>query len=151
HLAIVRGKVIYSPKNQGRADPDVWPAWLHRPTEHALSLISVVSYVLAWIAGACAFVTRRTGVILLAVALALITVGSGIGLWDEQSQADLERQTPVVVLLDNTDFYRGNAASYPKHADVPFLPRGLEARQVHRRGGWLQIRLTTGEVGWVPA
>jgi hypothetical protein len=27
----------------------------------------------------------------------------------------------------------------------------MEAQQIHRRGHWLQIRLSTGEVGWVPA
>jgi hypothetical protein len=26
----------------------------------------------------------------------------------------------------------------------------MEARLLHRRGGWLQVRLPGGEVGWVP-
>jgi hypothetical protein len=71
-------------------------------------------------------------------------------LWHDQRQADIDRRTPLVVIAANTAFYQGNAASYPQHASLPIVPRGLEARQIHARGNWLQIRLSTGEVGWLP-
>ncbi|MSQ93344.1 MAG: hypothetical protein EXR98_02170 [Gemmataceae bacterium] len=91
----------------------------------------------------------RRFVIAGALVAALVLVG--IGSWQELRQAQGDHAVPLVVLAANADFHRGNGPSYPKHPVLPVLPRGLEARQMHRRGEWLQIRLTTGETGWVHA
>jgi hypothetical protein len=84
-----------------------------------------------------------------AIALALAAV-AGFGCWHMLEQADIDRRTPLVVLQENTSFQRGNGVNYPQQSDLPVLPRGLEARQLHRRGSWLQLRLSSGEIGWVP-
>jgi hypothetical protein len=44
---------------------------------------------------------------------------------------------------------RGNGESYPAHRDVPALALGMEADLLHRRGDWLQVRLASGQTGWV--
>jgi hypothetical protein len=150
-LAFVRGKVLYSAKGQGRPEPDLWPGWLHRPTRVELLGLLFFLYVWQWIAISYWLVKRSTKSVLFLVAVTVVALLVCVGLRYEWHQLKVDRDTPLVVLVENSDFYRGNAASYPKHADLPFLPRGLEARQLHRRGDWLQIRLTTGEVGWVPA
>ena len=75
---------------------------------------------------------------------------AGLGLSYEERQVEIDRQMPIVVLMSNAEFHRGNGVGYPQHPVLPVLPRGLEVRQLHRRGQWLQIRLSTGEVGWVP-
>jgi hypothetical protein len=71
-------------------------------------------------------------------------------MWRAGQHAEFDRRTPLVVVAENTAVYRGNATSYLQHSTLPIVPRGLEARQIHTRGGWLQIRLSTGEVGWIP-
>ena len=30
------------------------------------------------------------------------------------------------------------------------LPRGAEVRELARRGGWMQVEIPGGAVGWVP-
>jgi hypothetical protein len=150
HLAFARGKVLYPASGQGRPDADAWPAWLHRPTVYELFCIGNFSYLLAWVAGTSALLARSSRLVLAAGVWLLIAALCGGALGLQLEQADADRQTPLIVLANNAEFYRGNGASYPQHPAMPVLPRGLEARQVHRRGGWVQIRLTTGEVGWVP-
>lgn len=150
HLEFARAKVLYPPAGQGRPDADAWPDWLHRPTVGELSWVLGLSYMLAWFAGACAFISRQSRHFLLAGVLILVTAIAAAGLWKELRQTETDRRTPLVVLVGNTEFYRGNGISYPQHPVLPVLPRGLEVRQLHRRGAWLQIRLTTGEVGWMP-
>ena len=44
----------------------------------------------------------------------------------------------------------GNGLSYPPRYETP-LNRGVEARLLFARGAWLQIELSGGEIGWVPA
>jgi hypothetical protein len=150
NLEFARAKVLYPPAGQGRPDADVWPDWLHRPTLCELYCALGLSYLLAWLAGTSALISRQSRLFLLASALILVTAIAGAGLWNELRQTEIDRLTPLVVVANNTEFYRGNGKSYPQHPVLPVLPRGLEARQLHRRGAWLQIRLTTGEVGWVP-
>jgi hypothetical protein len=150
HLEFARGKVIYPLSGQGRLDADAWPTWLHRPTYFGLALLLAFAYTLGCMGITVLFFTHQPRVIGLTVAAVLLTAASGFGFWQAARQAETDRQTPLVVFADNTDFYRGNAVSYPKHPALPFVPRGLEARQVHRRGDWVQVRLITGEVGWVP-
>lgn len=175
HLRFVRGKVILPPSGQGRPDADVWPMWLYRPTTLVLLVACFLAYSLAW-AGAMAmsrespfvmfgaiailllafvgvlvfFSPRPWRVLLTCVALWLAAL-AGVALWQTNRQTVINQETPLVVLATNTDFHRGNGPSYPRHPVLPVLPRGLEARQTHRRGDWLQIRLTTGETGWVHA
>ncbi|QDU18669.1 SH3 domain-containing protein [Urbifossiella limnaea] len=56
---------------------------------------------------------------------------------------------PVVVVAADVFLRRGNADSYPPRLE-PRLPRGAEARELGRRGGWVQVELAGGAAGWVP-
>jgi hypothetical protein len=150
HLTAVRGKILYPTAGQGRLAADAWPLWLHRPTRNELSLLFALAYALSWIAGTCAVFSRNFWLILLTIALASIVITSGAVLRLEAERAETDRRTPLVVIADNTPFYLGNGLSYEQHQGVPLLPRGLEARLIHRRGDWVQIRLSTGEIGWLP-
>jgi hypothetical protein len=150
HLAFARAKVLYPPSGEGRLDADTWPIWLHRPTLSELFCVFVGAYSLAWLTGTWALIGRAWTAGLASVIAALVALTAGAALLHADRQADIDRQTPLVVIAENTAFYQGNAASYPQHASLPMLPRGMEARQIHARGNWLQIRLSTGEVGWLP-
>ena len=149
-LAFARGKVIYPAAGQGQLAAESWPVWLHRPTFTELFLVFASFYTVASLAGAWAYASRKLIPFLIASFFTLGALGFGLGasmVWEKDNH---DRAQPLVIIADNTPFYRGNGSSYPQHASVPLLPRGLEACIVHRRGDWLQIRLSTGEVGWLP-
>ena len=83
------------------------------------------------------------------VLLALCVLG-GLWLQDSLVRAN-ENEFPLVVM--NADVYlrKGNAETYPMRLEgVSKLPKGVEARELTRRGGWSQIRLANGVVGWIP-
>jgi hypothetical protein len=151
HLAFVRAKVIYPPANLGRPEPDLWPAWLYRPTEYEFILVGGLSYVLACLLATIGCVRGSARLLVAASVLIGIATGAGLGYWHASRQEIFDQEMPRIVLLHNTSFQRGNGASYPQHPILPVLPRGMEARRLHTRGGWLAIRLSTGEVGWIPA
>ena len=150
HLAFARARVNYPPAGQGRLDAESWPTWLHRPTMYEFSIIGILSYILAWLAATGAFLLRKPRLLLVTLGMVVLLLAAGFGGWYELHQIETDRQTPLVILTANAEFYRGNGVGYPQHPVLPVLPRGLEVRQLHRRGQWLQVRLTTGEVGWVP-
>ena len=56
---------------------------------------------------------------------------------------------PIVVVTD-TILREGNGHTYPARM-VETLPRGAELRELARRGGWRQVALPGGTVGWVPS
>ena len=144
HLEYARLLVNHSPGNRGRPAPDVWPRWLHRPADVDLLMLAATAYSLAWLIGGWWYVRRRAAS--LAVALGLIAAAFAFG---AGYVLDI-RDAHLVVIAADTPLHRGNGPSYPLHPDVPSLPAGLEARTLHRRGAWLQVQLTTGEIGWVP-
>jgi hypothetical protein len=151
HLAFVRGKVIYPPAGQGRPEADTWPTWLHRPSIAAYYCTAAAAYLVACLAAAGVFLWRSPRLVLVLIVFTLVALGAIISIESLWREAQIDRDTPLVVVAHNTQLHRGNAASYPQHAVLPTLPRGMEVRQQHRRGDWLQVRLTTGEVGWIHA
>lgn len=150
HLDFARSKVLYPPSGEGRLEADTWPAWLHRPTLFEWFAAFAACYGLACLAATWSWLKKSRSAMLAAIVLTAASLASGGGWWHQQRRADFERESPVVIVADNTAFYQGNAASYPPHSTLPMLPRGMEARQIHVRGNWLQIRLATGETGWLP-
>lgn len=150
-LAFVRGKVIYPPAGQGRPEPDPWPPWLYRPTEVEYAIFAAIAYALACLLGTLAWMRGSLRFAVIACLILALALAAAFGLWRLYEQAGADRDTPLVVLRENTPFHRGNGPSYPQHPVLPILPRGMEVRQQHRRGSWLQIRLTTGEIGWISA
>ncbi len=62
-------------------------------------------------------------------------------------RTDLE-PLPVVVISE-TILREGNGHAYPARM-AELLPRGAEVRELARRGGWMQVEIPGGAVGWVP-
>jgi hypothetical protein len=79
--------------------------------------------------------------------LFLVALAALGGLWWHDLPGRDDR--PVVVLRDDSFLRRGNADSYPPRFEAR-LPRGVEARELARRGGWVQVELAGGAVGWLP-
>jgi uncharacterized protein YgiM (DUF1202 family) len=118
---------------------------------HELFWISLFLYSATCVLGTTAWLTDSPRLKLVALA-AFVLAGLAIfGLWHAIIEQKTQRDAPLVVVAENTPLYRGNGTSYAVQTSLPALPRGMEVRQIHRRGDWLQVRLTTGEVGWIPA
>jgi hypothetical protein len=152
-LEYARDQVHYpGPERRGRPGADDWPAWLPRLPESVFLWLGLALYGLA-----CVWVTHwlwtaRRDSLTPAVVLLGLAIGAG-GWWVHLKWQDWrEAQEPlVVVAADGVEFRQGNGPSYPTHKEMPLLNRGMEANLLHRRGGWLQVRLPGGEVGWLPA
>jgi hypothetical protein len=90
---------------------------------------------------------RRPGLLAGLSLLALAAAGGALLLRNERAGT----ARPLVVLAaDGLLLRKGNSALFPPRFETP-LNRGVEAELLFRRGGWLQIELAGGEVGWVPA
>jgi hypothetical protein len=82
------------------------------------------------------------------LALAALAVLGGLWRQDDRERARRE-SLPLVVVAADVTLRRGNADSYPPRFDAR-LPRGVEARELGRRGGWAQVELAGGAAGWLP-
>jgi hypothetical protein len=114
----------------------------------------------AWFSGgfmwllACAGVARfamTRNVLWLAFAgfwvVCLLLLG---GLWVQDARHRARDEAlPLLVVSDNTMLRKGNAPTYPPRIDS-VLPKGAEVRQLARRGGWVQVQLPGGAIGWLP-
>ena len=55
----------------------------------------------------------------------------------------------MVIARDGVLLRRGNGEVFPTRYETP-VNRGVEGRLRFERGGWVQIELSGGEIGWVP-
>ena len=102
----------------------------------------------ACLATARAAMTRSPAwVVAAGVALiGLVTLGGFW--WDDARRLDAR---PVLVLAVDAPLRTGNGDSYPAREGFERpLPKGVEARELLRRGGWVQVELAGGAVGWLP-
>jgi hypothetical protein len=88
-----------------------------------------------WLAGAGLFVA---GLLLL----------GGVW-WQDARWRASDEALPLLVLTDDALLRKGNAEAFPPRVE-PALPRGTEVRERTRRGGWVQVQLPGGPIGWVP-
>ncbi|HEY2908802.1 MAG TPA: SH3 domain-containing protein [Gemmataceae bacterium] len=87
---------------------------------------------------------------LIAAAIALVALAALGGLWflDWRQQRDANARPLAIVDRDCT-LRTGNGTAWPNRF-AGKLPRGVEARVLGRRGGWVQVELAAGAVGWLP-
>jgi hypothetical protein len=74
---------------------------------------------------------------------------AGVGMAMHQERVADEAKPLAVVVADRAILRMGNGESYPPRIEAR-LPRGAELRVVGRRGGWRQVELPGGGVGWLP-
>jgi hypothetical protein len=154
-LAFARGKVEY-PLVGDLADaarPRDPPSLLDRlPTSITrLGAVAVGLWAIGWFVLARAWVTAR-GVSAVAgagVVLAAMLIGGWL-LWEDGRRRAHWAERAAVVLAQGTNLWTGNSTEYPKRIDGR-LPGGVEVRVLGERGGWLQVELADGAVGWAPA
>ncbi|MBN9121042.1 MAG: hypothetical protein J0I06_18140 [Planctomycetes bacterium] len=102
-------------------------------------------------AGVARFVMTRGAVWLVFAGLgaaALVALGA---LWiQDERRRERAESLPLLIVADDTTLRRGNAPAYPPRLDA-VLPKGAEVRELSRRGGWVQVQLPGGAIGWLPA
>ncbi|GEM_PF-583449 len=150
-LAEARQRVVYPASGDlGRPRSDNQPPWLPHLRSKWLMFAAVVCYILG-----CLGVTRwrmvRRGRLLTAGLLALLLTGvlSSWLLLRAEEQHKREVHPLVVIARDGVLLRRGNSMAFPPRYDTP-VNRGVEGRWLFARGGWVQIELSGGEIGWVP-
>jgi len=152
NLTAARDLVAY-PQDAWRHRPadDSWPPWLPRPAPASLLQTALVFYSLAWLGIAAWLVSRRRWA---AVVTILLFIASGLpaawwGYLDYRIAQD-EEHPLVVVAVNGVTLRRGNGPLYPHHPQLPLVNRGMEARLLNERGGWVQVEFPGGDVGWLP-
>jgi hypothetical protein len=149
-LAEAREQVVY-PDNNALGRPaslsgSPWlPAWLI----HTILAVAVLLYALACVAGIRLQMTHSRLLLWCAlggVALAAVLV---LPLASEGRRLQEETLHPLVVVSkDGVLLRKGDGTAFPVRYDTP-INRGVEARLLFERAGWVQIELGSGEIGWV--
>ena len=92
---------------------------------------------------------RRPGWWIAGSALIFLAVlVGGVTWWEERRLAEVHSQRLAIIATGGTVLHRGNGAEFPPRLPDR-LPEGIEARVLAERGGWLQVQLAGGEIGWV--
>jgi tetratricopeptide (TPR) repeat protein len=150
-LAEARQRVVYPASGGlGRPRSDDPPPWLPYLHSDGLMFAAGACYLVG-----CLSLTRwwmvRCGRLLVAGLLALLLVGILLGWLIIRIEAQNERAAhPLVVIArDGVLLRRGNSMAFPPRYDTP-LYRGVEGRLLFERDGWVQMELSSGEIGWVP-
>ena len=100
--------------------------------------------------GVARFAMTRAGGWLAFAGFWLACLGLLGGLWwQDWRHHSRDEARPLVVVKDDVLLRKGNADGYPARLE-PRLPRGVEARELTRRGGWVQVELAGGAAGWLP-
>ncbi|QJW95863.1 SH3 domain-containing protein [Frigoriglobus tundricola] len=112
-------------------------------------VITGVLWLLAC-AGLARFAMTRSVTWLGFAAVWLVGLALLGGLWLQDARArDRDESLPLRVVVSDTVLRKGNADAYLPRVE-PALPRGTEVRELARRGGWVQVELAGGAVGWLP-
>jgi hypothetical protein len=150
-LAEARERVVYPMSGGlGRPRSDSRPPWLPHLRAEWFVLATIVCYVLAWMALTRWLMTRRIRLLAAGIVTFLLAVALSIWLvlWTREAQ-DEAAHPLVVIAQDSVLLRRGDGLTFPPRYDTP-INQGVEARQLFKRGGWVQIELSGGEIGWVP-
>ncbi len=101
-------------------------------------------------AGVVRFAMTRNALWLVFVAFWVIALGSLGALWlQDARQRERDESLPLLIVTADVTLRKGNATEYPARIE-PALPKGAEVRGLSRRGGWVQVQLPGGMIGWIP-
>jgi tetratricopeptide (TPR) repeat protein len=151
-LNFARAQVAYPDASAiGRPPSEQRPPWLPHIASIWQLLMAFITYATAWFLLTRWWLLRRGRLLFAALVSAGLTACLIVSLTIQYQQNRQNLLHPVVVISDDGVLLRsGNGLAYPPRYETP-LNRGVEARLLYERGQWLQIELSGGEAGWVPA
>jgi hypothetical protein len=149
-LAFAQAQVQYPAAGTlDSARPRERPSILHYASADTFGLGAASLYLLGCLALARAWMMRRPGWWIAGGALIfLAVVAGGFTWWEERRLAEENSQRLAIIATGGTVLHRGNSAEFPPRLPER-LPEGVEASVLAERGGWLQVQLAGGEIGWV--
>ena len=109
--------------------------------------IVAVGVLLVVVGVARRFTTRDGWAVAVAGIGGVLLVLSGLAVWQLHREASAE--PPPLVLVRQTTLRKGNGDTYQPRLESE-LPRGAEVTPRLRRGGWVQVELPGGVIGWIP-
>ena len=125
--------------------PPALPTWRRRFASIDLILLSLAGSITL---GFGLLLSGGRGWLASVVGVGILSGTAAAGMMVLLEQRAESARMPIV-LTEETVLRSGNGPSYPAKREGS-LPRGCEAYERGRRGGWVQIELTNGMVGWVP-
>lgn len=111
--------------------------------------IAVVAWCVACAGLARYVMTRMMSWLLVSVAATVLLAVLSALWFQDYRQQQRENAAPLVVVTADRYLRKGNSDAWTERLDAK-LPRGVEARELSRRGGWVQVRLAGGAIGWLP-
>ena len=152
NLEAARDRVGY-PEGPTRHRPtgEVWPPWMPRPSPDATFNAALGLYSIAWVAVCIWLFTKRRPALIVAGVLFSAAIAA-VAWWGflKYTTSHDAKQPQVVVSVNGVTLRRGNGSLYPRHPVLPIVNRGMEARLVSERGGWMQVEFPGGDIGWLP-
>jgi hypothetical protein len=151
-LTDARTKVVYPASSGAFAHPSVElrPPWIPRFSVLWPLGLCFVAYFLVCLAFTRWWMVRRSGFLALSlIALVAFVLLAVIVVLEGTRNRANEVHPLVVIAQDGVHLRKGNGESYPFRYETP-LNRGVEARLLLERAGWVQVELSGGETGWLP-
>jgi hypothetical protein len=150
-LAAAREQVVYpQPGAFARPPARSRPPWLPRLPIRGMLALAFAAYASSCLALARWWMLRRGPWLRLGVGTLSLAVLLGAAVAVEEMNERSEDARPLVVIAEDGVLLRkGNSVAWPRRHETP-VNRGVEARLLFERGGWVQIELSGGETGWVP-
>jgi hypothetical protein len=99
--------------------------------------------------GVARFAMTRTMWWLMFAGFAMAALALLGAVWLQDYRHHHGNSPPLLIVNDDVFLRKGNSKEYPTRLE-PRLPRGVEIRELGRRGGWVQVRLSSGIIGWLP-
>lgn len=157
NLNLARQQVLYH-KNTGCGRPpiDSRPPWLPRFQMADWMLIVIwLAFLACCVCATRAWMKRdrRLWIVGGAGFALVLLVGGLMVVLDHYDRPDSEHPFLVIRKEGSSEkpllLRLGNGARYPTTSSIP-LRQGMEGELLTKRGGWVQMKLASGEVGWVP-
>ncbi len=132
-----------------QAQPPPIRGWSSRFSPADRWLGAGLLWFLLWFGVAQFLMTRRAIWLVLSLLGSVVLLVGGILWWTDERRLQEEESLQLLIVKEDTILRRGNAGVYPPRLEAA-LPPGAEVRALTRRGGWVQVQLAGGAVGWLP-
>lgn len=150
-LAECRAAIHYPTptRPEERMQPDTPRGWRNSVSEWDVFRLGGISALVLVIGLARRFTARDDWSVPVAAAGGAGVLVCLLLLWKFDAERAADEEPPSLVVRAEVYLRKGNGMTHPPRIDAT-LPRGTEVRERTRRGGWVQVEVAGGAVGWLP-